>query len=596
MRRTMFLAQLVLPSALTLLVAPVFVAGADVIYSQARQHNHSPGGPPQVHSKLGATIYGQSFAPWFDGTIEEIALGGTWEPEGTPEFRVELWRLTAPGCCPAERLALWRVYHGWSHVEYDPEGCPLAVFRTEECGGAYEVVRGQQYLLTAYLVGSSEEPYWWEYDMASGSVMAQHWISTDNGVTWRAPNPPPPPPEQGHPVWNFEFEIRGSIANENIETIYDQARGHHMTSGKTWYVQSYDGVVTAICAQNFTPRCPGQIQRITLGGGFGLSGGFRPNKLICEIWRPIVPSRYPMERLHRWTILTNDLVEGHDSEGVPTLTADVSSDPYELLAGQDYVFAAYSNGNYLAPLDWAIDVTHGSGKFWRSSNGGVSWTGPYWFGSPDDPSGQNPAANFEFVLEGPTGVLTTSPSRGTQLRAGWNWIAFPLIPNGSRDPADIIGEQVRNRLYTWDAIDKTIYLYPDDFTTINLGRGYILRLDESISVVMSGWSGCPATREIPVPLAGAQWIGVPGDFEIAQAAIRIRDDVTGVIRSPADDDAAPDKWMNWNWIYWDAVARTARICCFKGGDTADLSPWYAYRLFAPREDTTLIFEVPQGGR
>jgi hypothetical protein len=590
--------QLALASgAVVGLLAAAAAAGADVIYSQADRHNFTGGAVWRVASGSSGTMYAQDFAPWFDATIEEIAIGGTWQPVGVLGFHVQLWEPTAPGGRPATLLMQWFVNGDLCRVEQDADGQDIAVFRTEDCGGKYAVQRGRQYAFVAHVVGPCEYPLGWTYDMASGSAMAQYWLSTDGGVTWKAPNPPPPPPEQGNPVWNFEFELRGWLANDNIEMIYDQARAHRFTAGKRWYVASYAGVSTAICAQNFTPRAPGEIQKITLGGGFGISGGFVPDTLVCEIWEPIAPSRYPLTRVKRWAIPTSTLTAGVDSDGYPTITADVSADPFrDMQRGKDYLLAAYSGSNYRAPLDWAIDVKYGAGKFWRSYNGGTSWSGPNWFGSPEDPGGQNPAANFEFVLEGPTGVLAASTSPGEQFRVGWNYIALPLIPEGSRDPADIIGSFVVNRLYAWDPVRKTILLYPDDFHRVRLGEGYCLWLSEPHSVQMCGWTGSPATREVLVPQPGAQWVGLPGDFQIPQADVRIRNDASGVVRTPTEDRSAADPWINWNWIYWDAVERTAKICTYYGGDSSIVWPWYCYWVFALRGNVTLIFVAPDAGK
>ena len=52
------------------------------------------------------------------------------------------------------------------------------------------------------------------------------------------------------------------------------------------------------------------------------------------------------------------------------------------------------------------------------------------------------------------------------------------------------------------------------------------------------------------------------------------------IASRVQDAAAPDPWLNWNWIFWDSYVDTARILSMGGGDDDSLRPWYGYRVWA----------------
>jgi hypothetical protein len=65
----------------------------------------------------------------------------------------------------------------------------------------------------------------------------------------------------------------------------------------------------------------------------------------------------------------------------------------------------------------------------------------------------------------------------------------------------------------------------------------------------------------------------------------------GSLRTATEDwNAAPDSWINWNWLYWDPVGRTAKIMSpFGAVDDRWLHPWYGYRVWANTEDVTIVF-------
>jgi hypothetical protein len=81
---------------------------------------------------------------------------------------------------------------------------------------------------------------------------------------------------------------------------------------------------------------------------------------------------------------------------------------------------------------------------------------------------------------------------------------------------------------------------------------------------------------------------VPGVSDIRGADLRVSKD--GAVRTVADDRAAADPWLNWNWIFWDAGQQVYGIMDPSGaGDDVWLHPWWGYRVWSNTEDATIIF-------
>ena len=185
-----------------------------------------------------------------------------------------------------------------------------------------------------------------------------------------------------------------------------------------------------------------------------------------------------------------------------------------------------------------------------------------------------------------TSAVTTSPTGW--INPGWNWISFPLQPQNA-DPGSILGSAIAtNNLFRWDPIGKTVELYPDDFQTVETGRGYVLFANVDVPASYRGWAKADGF-EIALPAQGWSWIGQPFDHVSPQSGTYVRNNATSQVRSATEDCNAPDPWINWNWLYWDSVGDSARICCFAGGsDDTMLRPWYGYRVWVNVDNLTLV--------
>jgi hypothetical protein len=183
--------------------------------------------------------------------------------------------------------------------------------------------------------------------------------------------------------------------------------------------------------------------------------------------------------------------------------------------------------------------------------------------------------------------MTVAPTAWFQ--PGWVWFSLPLIPRWSGEASHVLGYQCANRLYGWDDAAKVFLLYPDDFTDLTVGPGYAAHVDVGQGY-RPGYEGAPVDRpfEWTLPAAGWCWVGVPSTQDIAGSGLSVRKGE--VTRTAAEDAAAPDRWLNWNWVYWDPTERTAKIMNpFGSGDDESLHPWWGYFVWSNTEDVTLIY-------
>jgi hypothetical protein len=174
------------------------------------------------------------------------------------------------------------------------------------------------------------------------------------------------------------------------------------------------------------------------------------------------------------------------------------------------------------------------------------------------------------------GVSVTAPVGW--LNPGWNCFSIPLDPVGSTEASDLLGFACGNILYRWDAVRKSIELYPDDFGDLERGRGYILWLTAD---QRPSYEAYPAagTFEIAIPKAGWTWIGQPFDHDTPLADISIRNNTLGVTRTAEEDaSAGTGAWANWNLLWWNSPRDTWELTGFRGADDDTLHPWYAYLL------------------
>jgi hypothetical protein len=169
----------------------------------------------------------------------------------------------------------------------------------------------------------------------------------------------------------------------------------------------------------------------------------------------------------------------------------------------------------------------------------------------------------------------------------WNLISFPYpVPGG--DPEGIAGMgQLNGRLSRWDPVAKNPEIYPDDFTEVEVGRGYMLWTDRLLTPTYEGYKTWDRF-EIALPEAGITLIGCPGNDPVPLASIGARNDATGEVRSATEDSHHADPWVNWNLVYWNSALETAQICSMRGGDDDALRPWVGYRVWSYRPQVTLI--------
>jgi hypothetical protein len=184
--------------------------------------------------------------------------------------------------------------------------------------------------------------------------------------------------------------------------------------------------------------------------------------------------------------------------------------------------------------------------------------------------------NLLWVAESPPGWINP----------GWNWISVPTHPQFPAVSV-ICAVDPTNRLYRWDWLAKNTELYPYDFTTMENTLGYLLLESTGQTLRYSGFLNrtplddpdAPDYRATTVylPNAGAITLGYPHPWPVELAALKVR--YGAEVRTALEDRVAAHPWVNWNWIYWDSVADTARICSFSGGDDTMLRPWYYYWIW-----------------
>jgi len=173
---------------------------------------------------------------------------------------------------------------------------------------------------------------------------------------------------------------------------------------------------------------------------------------------------------------------------------------------------------------------------------------------------------------------------------GWVWFSIPLRPlAGWTEGSKLLGFDCTNRLYSWDDVGKSVLLYPNDFTQLFVGPSYLARLAAGEGYTPA-YPGSQPAKSFPWTLAAAGWcwVGVPGEEDLVGTGLSVRRGK--VTRTAAEDRDAADPWLNWNWVYWNPVAREARIMNpFGGGDDTSLHPWYGYRVWSNTENVTIVF-------
>jgi hypothetical protein len=179
------------------------------------------------------------------------------------------------------------------------------------------------------------------------------------------------------------------------------------------------------------------------------------------------------------------------------------------------------------------------------------------------------------------------------LTEGWNWISFPLVPRGEVggfDPAKVLGQQgARLNLVRYHPIFKTFQCYPDDFQETYVGQGYELWVrGERLEPNYFGLA-VPPNFEIPIPAAGWSLVGCPRNSPLPLAAVSVRNEETGQVRTAMQDMGSETPWLNWNWMLWDSVEHQPQILRpDQEGDDFALRPWLGYWMWSLRGNLTLI--------
>jgi hypothetical protein len=204
----------------------------------------------------------------------------------------------------------------------------------------------------------------------------------------------------------------------------------------------------------------------------------------------------------------------------------------------------------------------------------------------------------------------------------WNYISLAAIPVDRSVPSIFVTynlASMNNHLYRYE--DDAWVLYPYDFGTMEMARGYLLYLDdgddpnssdddEDANMDYYGYrwrqynnNGIPngiydftvGSREIWLPDEGWTRIGhVEQDgLDMYQAAYLALDPATGELRTPEEDEHAATHWLNWNWLFWDPYEDTWNTCHYTpaSGEDDCTRAWSSYYVWSYSADKYLI--VPQ---
>jgi hypothetical protein len=214
--------------------------------------------------------------------------------------------------------------------------------------------------------------------------------------------------------------------------------------------------------------------------------------------------------------------------------------------------------------------------------------------------GTNAGANAGFW-----NVLWVETAPAGWVNPGWNWISLPSHPQFPAVSVIFTNDPV-NRMYLWDWLYKNTLLYPNDFTTMVNGQGYMLFEWTGQTPRYSGFLNrtpvddplAPDYRctTVYIPAAGAITLGHPHPWPVQLRDVKVR--YGAEVRTAQGDNANAHPWLNWNWVYWDSLADTAKICSFAGADDTMLRPWYYYRIWfnipaAPNDPNGPFLIIPE---
>lgn len=187
--------------------------------------------------------------------------------------------------------------------------------------------------------------------------------------------------------------------------------------------------------------------------------------------------------------------------------------------------------------------------------------------------------SFPAGASSPAGALST----------GWNLMSIPLDPsnpNAGSILSDLVaaGNMLENNLIRYQP-GTGYQVYPKDFTNLEAGRGYWLRLQQPASASFVGASR-PDTTYVPLS-QGWSLVSLPRTWPVGLGYCKIR--------------KGSDTPVNWNnaiqlgWIgdtlYYDegGVYKTLKLT---GGDDGSFRPWKAYWIRTTRSDLSLVVPRP----
>ena len=174
---------------------------------------------------------------------------------------------------------------------------------------------------------------------------------------------------------------------------------------------------------------------------------------------------------------------------------------------------------------------------------------------------------------------------------GWTWFSIPDQPLAA-DARGILGFDCANRLYGWDGANQNLLLYPNDFSDLAVGPSYLTFLNVGESYTPR-YEGTPVMDGLRITVhAGWNWIGLPSNHDLDLQEVYVR--VGSTTTSSAGDEQQTNPWVNWNWVWWDPVERTAKItrvykAAYPNADDNWLHPWYGYRVWVNVDEAEIIF-------
>jgi len=179
-------------------------------------------------------------------------------------------------------------------------------------------------------------------------------------------------------------------------------------------------------------------------------------------------------------------------------------------------------------------------------------------------------------------LVVTETSQVADFVAGWNLMSLPVEPEDASagDVLDKLAEQgnvIENSLYRFTG--STYEIYPGDFTALQVGRGYWLRLD--VAGVAEDASGVKRDSARWLTLsAGWNLIGYQGSEPVALTDCVVSD---GAIFKDIDD--APD-WIDASFYYYEP-GQGYKVATPSGGDDDSLRPWKGYWVYVYQDGLKL---------